>query len=185
MRKLTQILLVVVVACTVSAFAQEALWKELYGEFDRLYKQLQYSEAAKVAEEALTVAEKTFGPNHPYMAASLNNLAMVYQAQGRYAKAQPLYKRLLKIREKAFGKDHPDVAQSLSNLAGAYQAQGKYSEDEPLYKRALAIVEKTIGPEHPHVAATCENMAELCRQIGREDEAGRFEARARRIRSNQ
>jgi len=39
MRKLTQILLVVVVACTVSAFAQEALWKELYGEFDRLYKQ--------------------------------------------------------------------------------------------------------------------------------------------------
>lgn len=52
-------------------------------------------------------------------------------------------------------------------------------------KRALAIVEKTLGPDHPKVATVCENIAELCRQIGKEDEAERLEERARRIRSNQ
>ena len=41
---------------------------------------------------------------------SLNNLAMLYEAQGRYADAEPLFKRALAIREKALGPDHPDVA---------------------------------------------------------------------------
>ena len=43
-----------------------------------LEKQGRYSEAAEVAEEALAVAEKTLGPEHPDVAASLNNLAGIY-----------------------------------------------------------------------------------------------------------
>jgi len=70
-------------------------------------------------------------------------------------------------------------------LASVCQHQGKYSEAEPFYKQALAISEKALGPEHPQVATVCENMAGLYRQIGKEDEAEKFEARARRIRSKQ
>jgi tetratricopeptide (TPR) repeat protein len=66
-----------------------------------LYQQGSYSEATKVAEEALTIAEKTFGLNHPAVATSLNNLAMLYEAQGKYAEAEPLYKRSMKIRERS------------------------------------------------------------------------------------
>jgi tetratricopeptide (TPR) repeat protein len=73
----------------------------------------------------------------------------------------------------------------VNDLATFYQLQGKYAEAEPLHKRALKIWEKALGKNHPHVAAVCENMAELCRQIGKEDEAERLEARARKIRSNQ
>lgn len=97
MRTPAKIILVValVLSCFVSAYAQETLWKELTTKVKMLYQQGQYSEAAKVAQEALTVAQKTFGPNHPYMATSLNNLAALYQAQGRYAGAEPLCKRAL------------------------------------------------------------------------------------------
>ncbi len=35
------------------------------------------------------------------MARSLNNLAGLYQGQGKYAEAEPLYQRSLAIREKA------------------------------------------------------------------------------------
>ena len=70
---------------------------------------------------------------------ALNNLALLYDDQGRYAEAEPLYKRALAIDEKALGPDHPDVAQSLNNLAALYDDQGRYAEAEPLYKRALAI----------------------------------------------
>ncbi|KPL16079.1 MAG: hypothetical protein AMJ92_13165, partial [candidate division Zixibacteria bacterium SM23_81] len=100
------------------------MWKELYSKIVTLHQQGRYGEAAKVAEEALTVAEKTFGPNHPYVATSLNNLAGLYQAQGKYSEAEPLYKRALAIEEEALGKNHYRVATSLNNLAGLYQAQG-------------------------------------------------------------
>jgi tetratricopeptide (TPR) repeat protein len=143
----------------MAAQAQEKLWKELTSKVGMLYQQGRYSEATKVAEEAFNVAKKTFGPEHPYVAVSLNNLASLYEDQNRYAEAEPLYKRSLKMREKAFGKNHPSVATALNNLALVYQAQGRYSEAEPLYNRSLKIYEKALGPEHPHVATSLNNLA--------------------------
>jgi hypothetical protein len=54
------------------------------------------------------------------MSRPLNNLALLYEAQGRHADAEPLYKRALAIEEKALGPDHPHVAVSLNNLAVLY-----------------------------------------------------------------
>ena len=105
------------------------------------------------------------------MATSLNNLALLYQAQGKDAEAEPLYHRSLAIREKALGPEHPQVAIGLNNLAFLYHAQGKYAEAEPLFKRALAIWEKAHGPEHPNVAASLNNLAELYRGQGKYAEA--------------
>ena len=34
---------------------------------------------------------RVLGPNHPDVAQSLNNLALLYGAQGQYAQAEPLY----------------------------------------------------------------------------------------------
>ena len=73
------------------------------------------------------------------MAASLNNLAELYKAQGQYAVAEPLYKRSLTIAEKALGPEHPSVGTSLNNLAALYRKQGQYAAAEPLYKRSLAL----------------------------------------------
>ena len=69
------------------------------------------------SKRSLAIQEKALGPNHPDVAMSLNNLAVLYGDQGRYADAEPLYKRSLAIKEKALGPDHPDVAESLNNLA--------------------------------------------------------------------
>ena len=70
---------------------------------------------------------------------SLNNLALLYGAQGKDAEAEPLYERVLAILEEALGPEHPRVAVSLNNLAAHYRGQGKYTEAEPLHWRALAI----------------------------------------------
>ena len=105
MRKLTKIALltVLIVSSTRLAYAQEKLWNELNTKVVRLYRQGQYSEALKIAEEALSVAKRTFGSDHPNVATSLNNLAELYHAQAKYAEAEPLYKQVLTIREKALG----------------------------------------------------------------------------------
>ena len=79
------------------------------------------------------MAGKALGPDHPDVAANLNNLAALYYAQGDYAQAEPLFKRALAIRERALGPDHPDVATSLNNLnnlAELCSTQGNYAQAE-------------------------------------------------------
>ena len=118
-------------------------------------------------KRALAIREKALGASHPDVAQTLNNLAVVYQEQGKYADAEGLYKRALAIYEKALGEDHPDVAQTLNNLADVYQEQGKYADAEGLHQRALAIKEKALGADHPGVAVTLNNLANVYQEQGK------------------
>jgi tetratricopeptide (TPR) repeat protein len=83
--------------------------------------------------------KKTLGPDHPNVAASLNNLASLYYAQGAYAKAEPLCRRSLALREKALGPDHPDVALSLENYAALLRKLDRTAEAETMEVRAKVI----------------------------------------------
>ncbi len=114
-------------------------WETLNQEVMRLFRAGHYDRAVVLAQKALQVAEQNVGPDHPHVAASLYNLALLYQDQGAYAQAEPLYKRSLAIREKALGPDHPDVAASLENLAVLYLATDRGSEALALSQRAAKI----------------------------------------------
>ncbi|MDP6180607.1 MAG: tetratricopeptide repeat protein, partial [Desulfatiglandales bacterium] len=105
----------------------------------QLYRQGRYQEAIFPVKRALAIYEKALGPDHPRVATSLNNLALLYSNLGDYAGAEPLYKRSLAIYEKALGPDHPDVALGLNNLAFLYVADGRIGE-------ALNIFKKTNTP---------------------------------------
>jgi tetratricopeptide (TPR) repeat protein len=83
-------------------------------------------------EKAVRLSEEEFGPDHPELATDLNNLATLYQAQGKYTEAEPLYERALVIREKALGPEQPEVAASLNSPALLYYDQGRYPEAQPL-----------------------------------------------------
>ncbi|TMC21628.1 MAG: tetratricopeptide repeat protein [Chloroflexi bacterium] len=56
---------------------------------------------------ALAIYERHLGPTHPDMASSLNNLALLYNSQGKFSEAEPLYKRALSIYERILGSEHP------------------------------------------------------------------------------
>ena len=68
-------------------------------------------------ERFLAVEQKALGPQHQYLASTLNYRARLYDEQGRYAEAESLYLRALEISEKGLGPEHLDVATSLNNLA--------------------------------------------------------------------
>src|SRR5437016_2875790 len=88
--------------------------------------------------------EKALGPEHPYVAQSLNNLAELYRANGEYAKAEPLYQRELAIREKALGPEHTYVATSLHNLAELYRANGEIKQAVIYQERANESRERDL-----------------------------------------
>ena len=77
--------------------------------------------------------------DHPDVATSLDNLAVLYDAQGKYAEAEPLHQRSLAIWEKALGPEHPDVAQSLENYAGLLRDTGRGELATMMELRAKAI----------------------------------------------
>ncbi len=126
---------------TPPVFAQGAgnEWDILNQEVMELYRTGKYDRAVVVAKKALAVAEKNVGPNHPDVATSLDNLALIYGVQAQYAVAEPLHKRALAIREEALGPDHPAVGQSLNNLAVLCRATNRDEEAEILELRAARI----------------------------------------------
>ena len=131
-----------------------------------------YSEQGKSAEaeslfkRSLKIDEIALGPEHPTVATTLNNLAILYKGQGKLDEAEPLLKRSLQITETSLGPAHQSVATSLHNLASLYQDQGQFAEAELLYKRALKIKESTFGTDHPKVATELRHLALLYEEQG-------------------
>jgi len=132
---------------------------------------------------ALAIRERVLGPDHPDTSHSLNNLAALYDNQGKYEQAEPLYQRALAIRERVLGAEHPDTALSLYWLAFIYSRKGEYEQSEKFYVRTLKIYEKALPPDHPYIAGALENYASLLRKMNRTTEAEPLEERARVIRA--
>ena len=90
-----------------------------------------------------------YGPDHPSLATSLNNEAVLLSDMvscGRFVRAV-------------------EDASVLRNSQNSSTAQGKHEEALPLYKRSRDIKEKVFGPDHPEVALALNNEAELLGQL--------------------
>ena len=89
-------LVVAMAGLAAPAYAQSAdELTALNAEVNRLYQAGKFGEGTTVAQQALALAERLNGPDHPTVAVTVNNLALLHVAQGRYADAEPLYKRAL------------------------------------------------------------------------------------------
>lgn len=108
-----------------------------------------------------------FTNEHPDIAESLRNLAVVYTYQGRYLEAEQRYLEVLPMLEKILGKAHPVIADNLINMAALSEEQGLYSEAEQKYLTALEIQRNILGSEHPEIAHTFNQIAVLYRIQGR------------------
>ncbi|MDI1446636.1 CHAT domain-containing protein [Polyangium sp. 6x1] len=116
--------------------------------------------AKKLHDEALAAREKTFGKEHPFVAASLLDLADLARRQGGLG------------AQGAKGEPKPRTSEN-------------GGEAEGHYKRAISIFEKTFGAEYEKVAAVLEGLAALYVDTGKQDLALRAATRAAEIRERQ
>ncbi len=143
MKKLLKFSFIVILLTSFAlpASGQKDLYNKLNKELATLYRNGRTEEAIEVAKKAVTVAEKTFGENHPYVSASLNNLALLYIAEEKYEKAEVLYEKSLKIAEEHLGKDNPQLASILENMVKCNEKLGKTEKAELLEARLDQIQE--------------------------------------------
>ena len=141
MKTFTKILLATLVLAffSSSAFGQQALYNSLNKRMAILYKTGKIMEAVATAQEVVKVAEKTFGKNHAYYSASLENLALLYVAEGQNHKAAMLYEESYGIRENLLGKNHPRLKKVLENLEKCYKAMGDLDKVDTVKARLASL----------------------------------------------
>jgi len=138
---------------------------EVYVEFG------EYPKAETMYREVLAIRRKLFGNEHREVAASLNNLAIDLQDQGKLAEAETMQREALAMQRKLLGNEHRDVAGSLNNLAIDLEHQGKLAEAETMQREALAMKRKLLGNEHRDVAGSLNNLATVLQDQGKLAEA--------------
>jgi tetratricopeptide (TPR) repeat protein len=127
----------------------------LWGNLDYyLSRVADYSGAREASERALAIDERVYGPDHPEVATSVNNLGSVLRDLGDLAGARVAFERALAIDERAYGPDHPNVARDVNNLGGVLRALGDLAGARAAFERALAVREMVYGRGHPDAATT-------------------------------
>ena len=120
--------------------------KSLNNEAMSLQTRGDYDHATVVAKEALQLAEKTLGPDHPDVATCLNNLATLLLS--RSLRGGPGSLSSVRWRDgKALGPDHPDVAAALNILTALYVNPSPILGGRTaLQACGPTITEKALGP---------------------------------------
>ena len=89
------------------------------------------------------------------MAASLNNLAVVYGQRGEYAEAESLHREALSVIREARGADDAEVAQALSTVAGILSYQRKFVAADSFFLPALSMRRRLLGPSTRTTPGPC------------------------------
>lgn len=140
--------------------------KQLTAQIKKMHEEGQYSQAIPFCEKALAVRRKVLGPQHPDVAMSLANLALMYSEMGQLAKAERLFLDALAILKEARAPRSPRYVMPLNNLANLYLQTGQYAKAEQLYLDALALSKELLGPRHRDVAQFLNNLAVLYGVMG-------------------
>jgi hypothetical protein len=65
------------------------------------------------------------GPDHPYTAISMNELAELFRERGDLVAAEAAYREALALRRRVHPPTHPYLAYSLTGLATVLLARGR------------------------------------------------------------
>lgn len=142
----------------------------------------EFKAAGLLYDKALRIRQKVFGPDHPHVAYSLNNLGLYQMEAGRYEEAEASLSHALQIWKRALGQKHPEVATALYNLATVKHEKDEVEEAEKLHHEALVIREEALGPTHPHVAQSLNSLAGLMEAKSNHPEAEKLFRQALEIR---
>ncbi len=150
-----------------------------------LHRQNQFLRALPLYEKALTLAK-----DDGYIAKTLNNLGLLYNALNEYDNAADAYERALAICEKFVANNtstyKSKLAETLDNLGNLYSDLNDYNKASEFYERALIIREELASTNptvyKPDMATTLNNWAGLYWSQNQYDKAADFLKRALQIR---
>ena len=147
------------------------------------YERNRLAEAATLLDRALAIDHKSLPLNDTKTAVHLTAQGLVRAQLGDFDAAAAHHGRALTIYQAALSADHPRVTTAMESLAGVYLMAGRYAKAAPHYARFLERMEAKLGAVHPDLVPILDSYALALRNLDRDDEASKLEARADAIRA--
>lgn len=110
---------------------------------------------------ALAIRKKRYGAQHPSVAATLNDLALVLHGREHYARAERALRHALAIAEAHYGPARSELKPILNNLAVTLAEQHRFDRAVPLLRRALSIPEGRRGDRNDRMLSPLWNLARM------------------------
>jgi CHAT domain-containing protein/Tfp pilus assembly protein PilF len=114
---------------------------------------------------SLAIRQKYLKENNEWIAASYNDLGLVY-SQIDKDKALEYYEKALVIYQKLHGNDHPKIAISKTNIAFIYSELELYGDATNNFESALKTWEKIYPQAHPTKAFLLFSLGKTYEKIG-------------------
>lgn len=152
-------------------FEKENKAKSLEAAQAITYLGLVYNSTGKSAQAeeqllmALTIRQNLLKPDHELIAASYNDLGLVYLGVDN-DKALDYYEKALAIYEKLHGREHPKIAIASTNIGFVYRDLELYGDAVNNFETALKIWEKVYTQPHPAKAFVLFNLGETYLKMG-------------------
>jgi CHAT domain-containing protein len=159
-----------------NALALQVLAKAIAG--------LEPEQALTLQLRSLETLKEVLGPEHPWIALALGNMAETYRRLARHDNALRLQIQSLEIAERALGAEHPYTATALNNLALTYTTLAQHEKALTLQYRSLEIRERVLGADHPDTAGALNNLAETYSALAHYDKALPLNLRSLQILQN-
>jgi len=177
----------VLLAAMTAALAQEpsAELKGLEASAAGHYRAGDYASALEVAERALALTIREFGPEHERVGIQSYGAGLTAEAAGKSADAERHYALSVRVREKVYGPDSAGTAQAVEKLAAVILRQGRTDEAEPLVRRVLKVRTDLLGGDDAFAASAHAALGDVALARGQADAALTSYRRAVRLLTSQ
>jgi CHAT domain-containing protein/Tfp pilus assembly protein PilF len=115
--------------------------------------------AAEYMLQALEIRKKVFDENDPVIAASYNNLGLVYSSYDP-EKAVENYEKALQIYKEKYSLIHPTIANTYTNIGIMQRKEGDYTASLASFDKALQILLNLYGKDHFNIGFAYSNIGE-------------------------
>ncbi len=136
-----------------------------------------YAQAEEQLDIALDIRRDLVKENSELIAASYNDLGLVYSVTDA-DKALDHYEKALAIYENIHGKEHPKIAIANTNMGFVYRTLELYGDAILNFESALAIWEKIYQQPHPTKAFILFNLGQTYLKMRNENSAEGYYERA-------
>jgi tetratricopeptide (TPR) repeat protein len=137
-----------------------------------------YTEAVTLTQRALEIDREVFGPDSSRVAGDLNNLAVIYSAQGRNEEAEQFTKQALEVTRRNPKPDARRTLSMLNNLTFFYLRARRWTEAEPLILEGMKLCESLSEPQATPCSPLRLWLAQVYRGEGKMKEADQLVSEA-------
>lgn len=124
-----------------------------------------YAQAEEQLNRVLAIRQKQLKENSELIAASYNDLGLVFSSTNP-DKALDYYEKALALYKDLHGKDHPKIATATTNVGFIYRSLELYGDAVNNFESALKIWEKVYTQPHASKAFVLFNLGETYLKMG-------------------